>query len=291
MQYFSDLINHCHEQYIATPQCVNCSMNECKKCGSDCYNSLRHIHDYYNHNDHYSCKKITYNYILKHGHRYASEISKAVSDIKKYLDTSRTIYAISIGCGPSTELYGIIDALSDCNISFIGFDQNQIWEDIQIFNQNEFKSTKYKVQYSYEDFFEFMQPSERWADILVLNYFLSDLVKFHKENTDDFIKRLSILIKEGRFKWIIINEVPLFYKEGTGYICIENLIGNISSAQEFEIKVLRRHFSQPNQYQITYGSKICERLNIPIEESVVKSYSPFTQCGSIQVIIMVKNKI
>ena len=266
-------------------------MNGCKKEGGcDCYNCLKHIHSYFNHIDHYSCKKITYNYILKHGYRYASEISKAVCDIKPYLDTNKTIYAVSIGCGPSTELYGIIDALYDCQVSFIGFDQNSIWEDIQAFNKCKFNQTVHKVQYSFNDFFEFMQPSTRWADILVLNYFFSDLIKFHKEITEDFIERLAILIKNGKFKWIIINDIPLFYAEGTGYICMENLIRKIPSNLEFEITPFRRHFSEPNQYQISYGKKIADRLNIPIEEPVIQSYSPFSVCGSIQVIIMVKSK-
>lgn len=291
MQEFSDLINYCHNQYISIPQCTNCLMNGCKKEGGcDCYNCLKHIHSYFNHIDHYSCKKITYNYILKHGYRYASEISKAVCDIKPYLDTNKTIYAVSIGCGPSTELYGIIDALYDCQVSFIGFDQNSIWEDIQAFNKCKFNQTVHKVQYSFNDFFEFMQPSTRWADILVLNYFFSDLIKFHKEITEDFIERLAILIKNGKFKWIIINDIPLFYAEGTGYICMENLIRKIPSNLEFEITPFRRHFSEPNQYQISYGKKIADRLNIPIEEPVIQSYSPFSVCGSIQVIIMVKSK-
>lgn len=291
MQEFSDLINYCHNQYISIPQCVTCSMDGCKKGGGcDCYNCLKYIHSYSNHTDHYSCKKITYNYILKHGHRYASEISKAVCDIKPYLDTDKTIYAISIGCGPSTEFYGIVDALYDCHVSYIGFDQNPIWADIQAFNQGKFEQTNHKIQYSFEDFFEFMRPSTRWADILVLNYFFSDLIKFHKEITTDFIKQLAELIKEGKFKWVVMNDIPLFYAEGTGYICMEKLIREVSSTPEFEIKVFRRHFSEPNQYQISYGNKISNHLNIPIEESVVQSYSPFSVCGSIQAIIMVKSK-
>lgn len=291
MQEFSDLIYYCHKQYIATPQCTSCAMSGCKRgCGNDCYYCLKHIHKYDNHVSHYSCKKITYNYILKHGHRYASEISKAVSDIKPHLSSNRTIHAISVGCGPSTELYGIINSLPNYNISFIGFDQNTIWEDIQTFNQNIFTPAGHKVQYSYEDFFEFMHPSSKCADFLILNYFFSDLIKFHKDITDSFIEQLAILITEGRFQWVIINDIPLFYLNSTGYSCTETLIRKTSSTSSFQITPYRRHFSTPKLGQVAYGEKLCNQLAIPIVEPVVLPYSPFSTCGSIQAIITINNK-
>lgn len=286
MQEFTDLINHCYQQYTAIPPCSDCAMGNCRKneC-EDCYNCLKHVHSYSNHTDHYSCSKITYNYILKHGHRYASEIEKAIADIKPHLDRTRPVCILSVGCGPSTELYGAVQALDDMTISYMGIDRNPIWNEIQNFNINRFKQTPHVVQYTSEDFFAFIK--DRRADILILNYFFSDLIKFSPDITDDFINRLSDFINNGKFKWVVINDIPLFYKDGTGYICMEHLAQKLSPAKGYKIKVFRRHFAIPNAYQPTYGAKLCSNLSMPIVEQNVETFKPFESRGSIQLIIQV----
>lgn len=288
MQEFTDLINHCYQQYTTTPSCSDsdCAMGNCRKneC-EDCYNCLKHVHSYSNHTDHYSCKKITYNYILKHGHRYASEIEKAIADIKPHLNRTRPVYILSVGCGPSTELYGAAQALNDMTISYMGIDRNPIWNEIQDFNINRFKQTPHVVQYTSEDFFSFIK--DKWADILILNYFFSDLIKFSPDITDDFINRLADLINNGKFKWVVINDIPLFYIKRTGYICMEHLAQKLSPAKGYEIIVSRRHFAIPNDYQPTYGTKLCSNLTIPIVEQNVETFKPFESKGSIQLIIQV----
>ena len=269
-------------------------MGECKKgCRVDCYNCLNHIHRYYNHTDHYSCEKITYNYLLKHGHRYASEIAKAISDIKPYLkprQLSDYVSIISVGCGPSTELYGGIEALSDMNVHYTGIDRNPIWKNIQEFNVENFKGSKHKVQYSSIDFFEFVESTTVQIDILILNYFFSDFVKFNKSETDEFIAKLASLIQNGKFNWVIINDIPLFYDKDTGYICMERLSQKAISTKEYRIIISRRRFSEPNQFQPTYGKKIDHSLFFPIIEPDVIAFEPFASCNSIQQIISI-NKI
>lgn len=288
MEEFTDLINHCYEQYTTIPPCSDCAMGNCRKneC-EDCYNCLKHIHSYSNHTDHYSCKKITYNYILKHGHRYASEIEKAITDIKPHLDKTRYVNIVSVGCGPSTELYGAVQALNDMTINYTGIDRSPIWNDIQNFNINRFERTPHIIQYTSEDFFDFIK--DRWADILILNYFFSDLIKFSPKITDDFITKLAGLINNGKFNWIVINDIPLFYEVGTGYICMEHLAQKLSPAEGYEIKLARRHFAFPNPYQPAYGKKLPSNLSIPIVEQNVQTFKPFESKGSIQLIIKVNH--
>ena len=45
MQEFTDLINHCYQQYTTISPCSDCAMGNCRKneC-EDCYNCLKHIH-------------------------------------------------------------------------------------------------------------------------------------------------------------------------------------------------------------------------------------------------------
>lgn len=103
--------------------------------------------------------------------------------------------------------------------------------------------------------------------------------------TDDFINKLADLINNGIFKWVVINDIPLFYKDGTGYICMEHLAQKLSPA----IKVARRHFATPNDFQPIYGTKLPCNLSIPIVEQNVQTFNPFESKGSIQLIIKVNH--
>lgn len=79
MQEFDNLIRHCVQQFNSIPFCTNCNMSQCRRFGTNnCYNCLSHIHSIYTKNEHYACNKITYNYVLKHGYRYVSEMAWAV---------------------------------------------------------------------------------------------------------------------------------------------------------------------------------------------------------------------
>lgn len=283
VQEFKDLIRYCHHMY-STSSCAFCAMGSCKRNGGeDCYNCLKYIHNFHNHTDHYACDKITYNYILKHGYRYVSEISKAITDIKSSLLYSRPyICILSVGCGPSTELYGAIQALQGRRISYMGIDRNPIWTNIQTFNKERFASTEHFVQYSSDDLFTLMESSAGSVDILILNYFFSDLVKFSPDITDEFIRKLAFYINHDKFKWVIINDIPLFYGAGTGYSCMENLTQQLCPEQKYNIS--RRHFAEPNAFQPTYGKKLDSGLSVTIDEPE-KVYQPFASCGSIQLII------
>lgn len=76
MQEFDNLIRHCVQQFNSIPFCTYCNMSQCRRFGTNnCYNCLSHIHSICTKNEHYACNKITYNYVLKHGYRYVSEMA------------------------------------------------------------------------------------------------------------------------------------------------------------------------------------------------------------------------
>ena len=141
-------------------------------------------------------------------------------------------------------------------------------------------------KYTLEDFFAFMNPN-KWADILILNYFFSDLVKFSPDITDDFINRLADLIINDKFAWVVINDIPLFYNKGTGYICMEHLVQKLLLVKGIKVEAARRHFAEPNEFQLPYGKKLCNKLSIPIVEQNIQTFKPFGSKGSIQLIINV----
>ena len=109
MTKIEQLLLHCDDRMQHT-NCEKCEYEGgcLRRLRSDCYECLSKIHKVYNHDLHYSCDKILYNYVLKHQIRYASEIAwgyNIISRIRKEFSPSPVIY--SIGCGPASELYAI----------------------------------------------------------------------------------------------------------------------------------------------------------------------------------------
>lgn len=248
------------------------------------------IYIVYNKTDHYSCDKIVFNYILKHGHRYASEIAKAFNVLRASLEYCYPLSIISLGCGPSTELYGVSQVFNDRQIKYIGLDRAPIWEPIQEYNLNLFNSNGNDISYSSDDFFDTIEKDSEGWDVLILNYFLSDFVKFSPDAVPDFIERLAKKIESGSFRHIIINDIPLFYPEGSAFRCIVDLMRRLNPKNHpiYEFKAF--HFKVPKVElgQKTFGRKVDESLIFPITETGIDGFEPFESCGSIQLIISLK---
>ena len=286
MQEFSNLIRYCAERFYHLPMCQQCPMGQCRCAGgADCYNCLRYIHDKTNNVHRYPCEKITYNYVLKHGHRYASEISNAVSLTTPYLNLTLPVSVLSVGCGPSPELYGALDALQNVTVNYWGFDTSNVWQNIQDFNRQNLAHLSGMRQYLPDDFIDFVRRTNSGADILILSYFFSDFIKFHPAECQQFVIDLAQLICEGRFHFVIINDIPLFYNSGTAYYCMELLARQLKDTQQMRFITVRRHFAIPNEFQFPYGKKQDDALRFPIVEQDVRPFSPFGTCGSIQMLI------
>ena len=293
MKEFDNLIKYCAQEFNSTPFCSTCSMEQCRRCGTNnCYNCLAHIHSINTKNEHYDCKKITYNYILKHGYRYASEMAWAFQDIKQLFDHSLPISIISVGCGPSTELYGAAAIFQNTQLHYYGFDTNKIWHTIQQYNKENFNGHLHTIDYYDDcDFIKYMKDSDTTCDILVLNYFFSDYVKYNPSKCDNFIDDLVELIKDGRFLTIIINDIMLLYNTGTGYACMESIAKKLqASNKKYTFSFQRRHFATPNQFQFEYGIKKNDNIGFKNIIQEAQPFNPFTTCGSIQLIIKT-NKI
>lgn len=291
MQEFDNLIKHCAQKFNTIPFCSHCAMSQCRKCDTDtCYNCLTHIHSIHTKKEHYSCEKITYNYILKHGYRYVSEMAWAFWDIKSEFDEKSSIDILSIGCGPSTELYGAAAIYKDKILSYSGFDLSDTWQAIQQYNIDNFKNLSHTIKYFNYDFIEYIKDNDVGCDILVLNYFLSDFIKYHPQDCEIFINNLVNLTQEGRFPIIIINDVMLLYSTGTGYACMEKIAGLLKPDRNFSYHFQRQHFADPNQFQFKYGNKHKNSICFgPIIQEATP-FEPFETCGSIQLIIKTKKE-
>lgn len=286
MQELDNLISFCLDRFNRTPFCEKCQMSNCFRCDrKDCYKCLKHIHHYCTIDDRYSCEKITYNYILKFGHRYASEIAWAVAHLRSRYNTSQPMSFASVGCGPSTELYGIIRALPDTPIRYLGFDRNELWRPIQEFNIQNINNALRFANYQYCDFFSYVEEHDLRFDILILNYFFSDFVKYSPDECEEFINRLVLLLQQGRFSSVIINDVMLTYLTGTGYSCMEKITRRLRTTDCYKFTFYRRHFAFPNQFQVCYGEKVRDLILFDMSNPDISEFEPFSTCGSIQLII------
>lgn len=286
MQEFDNLIKYCAQEYGAKPFCSDCVMSQCRKCSTNnCNNCLAHIHLIRTNNEHYSCEKITYNYVLKYGYRYVTEMGWAFYALRDLFDLSRPISIFSIGCGPSTELYAAAAVYKNTPLFYYGFDLNDKWSTIQCFNVDNFKNQSRTIKYYQCDFIKFVKENNLACDILVLNYFLSDFVKYQPQDCELFLKDLVALIQQGRFATIIINDVMLMYNTGTGYACMERIARSLKPNQDFSFLFQRRHFAQPNEYQFEYGTKLKDGIGFKSIHEEAEPFGPFESCGSIQLLI------
>lgn len=286
MSKFSELIRFCAQQFKNQSPCTECGMDMCRSCESEtCYPCLKHIHSIYNNTLHYSCEKITYNYILKHGYRYTSEMAWAFYDVKDIFAPEQPLCIFSVGSGPSTELYAATKIFKNNTLYYYGFDLSDKWRIIQDFNHQNLESDKIKITYLGYDFNKYVKDNNLRCDILVMNYLLSDFIKFHPKECEEFLDELINQIIEGRFKLIIINDVMLMYKSGTGFSCMEKIANKVKDSDRFSFKFERRHFTPPNEWQFPYGT-MYRNNNIadPILEEAIP-FDPFKECGSIQLII------
>lgn len=184
MQEMLNLYTECHTKWLNYPPCGNnCPENHyCQRFGcleGDCNQCLAAI-QWYGTIRAYPCKKITYYYVMRFFNRFASEIEYVIQRIQ--FGQMEKINVVSLGCGPGSEVYGIVHGLRFHNlplrIDYQGYDLNPIWGDVQQMSINHLRNMGHGIRFFNTNMFTSFQPfAEQRIDILVMNYLLSDYVK------------------------------------------------------------------------------------------------------------------
>lgn len=234
MKELNDLIEYCHQQYTAG-NCIQCQCNGfCGSSAFQCESCLYHIQHASQPQFHYSCKRITYYYTLKFFDRFASEIKRFFFKPKEF--DRKEYYFVSLGCGPGSELYGIVDGLrsrmgNDFSLKYRGYDQNQIWYDIQSKSKNLFTGTNCDVDFYACDMFNQWQDSiDCQVFALVLNYLLSDSQKYMKETQlKIFLDSIVDFIMCHKVKFLVFNDINYFGYTNldSGVKCMDYIIEQI----------------------------------------------------------------
>lgn len=257
MRELTDLMSKCLEKYNT---CAPCDGNTCKlnfyctanNCAHGrCDRCLNHIQRSPLPQFHYSCEKITYQYVLRFFNRFASEIAYLIGSIKKsYLQERKKLNVVSLGCGPGSEVYGFIKALRinapHIVLDYQGFDMNAIWDTVQQLSKTALSQTPHHIEFHNLNMFgAFEGFQEGGVDMLVLNYLLSDAQKFYfnDEGRIKFIDEICQFIIANGVKSIIFNDNCFYGHSGldSGVRMMLKLIQYLKKSQ-LQLKLFFRYF-------------------------------------------------
>lgn len=238
MQAFINLQKECLSLMQQYGQCKeNCPLNHyCqeKQCNEgDCSNCMHQI-QYENKLFTYSCHRITYHYVLRFFNRFSSEIFHLMDQIN-YTNCS-DMNVVSLGCGPGSEVYGIIKSLlikkTNTILHYEGHDLNPIWEQVQVMSKNCLKQRPHEINFFTTDLFnDFHGFKNKEVDLLVLNYLLSDAVKFmFMDKRKEFIQEIISFVLEHNIRNILFNDITYygyFDKLDSGIQLMRLLIQNL----------------------------------------------------------------
>lgn len=287
MQELNQYLRWCDDRYENLPHCNcgnNCTNNHyCKGQQTDCYACIKRVHDYHNQIVHYNCEKMLYYYVLKHCYRFGAEVFFEINKISRDLASWSDIHYVSIGCGPCCELFGAIlqwrtMGKEDCDFHFRGFDTGRLWGplmnkaceccntvDVSVYNQNVFR---------------FYEDNQEQVDIIVLNYMLSDMKKFHASDYNSFLADLVALIRQKRPRYLLINDIYLLVSVEASRELLKHLTdGGVS------FKHIKLQYSYLHPVIGQFGHQISKQPYSMSDALIVRKYDPFREVNSIQTII------
>lgn len=219
MQELINLQQWCLTSLNAEPTCENnCRIGHyCTQCGSadgDCSRCLNHI-QWGQPNFTYSCHKITYQYTLRFFNRFASEICYAMRSYRYTADIQR-LNVVSLGCGPGSEVFGIIKAFRTLNMNvslhYEGHDLLDVWEPVQHQVQATFANTSHVINFHTSNLFaDFHRFDDGNIHLLVLNYLLSHAAKFYSvQQKHQFVDDIVEFVVQYGVKNILFNDINYY---------------------------------------------------------------------------------
>lgn len=287
MLELDSFLNWCDTQYDNTQHChcgIACTNGDyCKGQQNNCYLCIQRVHDYHNRTVHYNCDKMILYYVLKHCYRFGSEIFYALQKLRNDLCNWNDIYIVSIGCGPCTELFGALSqwrtmGKPDEQFHYRGFDTNNIWRSLM--NQARSYFTMADVMVDIQSAFNYYQNCEERIDIIVLNYMLSDMMKFNNTCYDQFLKDLISLIQKKRPCYLLINDVYLLISVGA-----TNRMLRFLAKAGLSYKGIKLQYHDFHPYIGQFGRQIHKQPYTMPNTEIVRKNNPFSEVNSIQAII------
>lgn len=291
------LVNYCDKdikKYAFSKVCDDC--NHCIGCPGNCGKCIDQVHLSRGENERqdYDCPYMVEYYVCKYIYAYASEIGDCLKIIRDKILQLEHVHMLSIGAGPSPDLYALWKFKKDFGynrpISYIGFEHNEYWEEVNNKTIDIFDGSDIRIQYFYEDAIEtFKTKNLAKANILVLQYLLSHVVYNGREREiKSFFENLieNVILKMEKRSFILINDINHCLARDK-FELLENLLERYGK----RIRVHKYYylFKDLNCYQrdgIMHDHTHID-LDYIIDDQLFNDYDTRDDCRSIQHIIEV----
>ena len=287
MLELDEFLNWCDTKYTSAPHCqCGAACTNGSYCGgvqTNCYQCIKRVHSYRNSKVHYNCDKMLYYYALKHTYRFGAEIFFELWRLRNDIANWPDIYIASIGCGPCSELFGALSfwrtrGKSDALFHFRGFDTEPLWLPIMQQVCNCFNIAD--VLAVGQDAFVNYELSQERIDIIVLNYMLSDMKKFHDAQYQSFLQSLISLIKKKHPKYLLVNDIYL----RVSLTASKELVTQLKQSG-IGYKIWQGQYHHYNPSIGRWGNVIQKQSYAMNDAVIVNKYAPFSEVNGIQTIV------
>lgn len=253
--------SECGQNCVINHYCtsVGCTTGDCSRC-------LNQI-QYGQPNFTYSCTKITYQYVLRFFNRFASEICYAMCRYK--YNNPKRINVVSLGCGPGSEVYGIIKAFKiqgvDTRLYYEGHDLLNVWEPVQNLCKDSLSSTQHVVDFHTTNLFaDFHGFDDGVTNLLILNYLLSHAAKFYPlQGKHQFVDEIVDFILLYNVRNILFNDINYYgyYTSLDSGVQLMNLL--VSKIKSKGVKYTVRYACFPSdKYQGNEGWQFYKKKDL-----------------------------
>lgn len=298
MKELDDLIDYCHNKYIneTCSHCTNQVGMYCAKClypQGSCSECLNHILNENKPSFHYPCQRITYYYCLHFFDRFVSEIRRFF-----YYSKPKGTYFnfVSLGCGPGSELFGIIEGLRQClgnnfRLKYRGYDLEPIWNDVQMVTKSLFAGSNCDVDFYNKDMFREWQDAEDCeVQVLVLNYLLSDCQKFMPyTDLTTFLDNIVNFIIMHKVSVVMYNDIRLvgFAQMDSGLKCIEYILNKLTSFVT-NVKVAKVLYPEDTYKLDGWFEWKSKDLLMNLDKTKTCIANPWTECRSKYIVASIR---
>lgn len=281
------------ENQLNSTICQNCKINHfCESQGcnyGNCEVCIKHIQYANNPQFSYPCVISSYFYILRFLYRFASEIDIL---FKHMVLRNGLLNVVSLGCGPSSEIYGIINGLRNSNhqftLQYIGYDTNEIWNRAQAETQSLFP--QHHIEYRSTDvFIDFKSKDQTLIDIFILNYMLSDFVKSKTpDEKKELLDKIVTLALSHQIRYIICNDIMFCGNANclnSAFQCMKYIKMKLIE-NNCKITFYNVHFDFPSywpDHSETWFRRASNKVSIPINHQSTK-VSAWNKCKSDQIV-------
>lgn len=283
-----ELVDFCDKSYsphIKGGPCVGDPLMTCENC-------LKEIHFKKDSSRQYDCENMCYWYVCQDIYRYASEMAWLLHDKELGLRKRNSPLNIcSIGCGPCSELIAIEEYHHRYGLTFeysyTGFDINNVWYPIQQ-KVISLSASPNAIKIINGDVFEYYNSVDERPNMIILNYMLSDMLRYGQEAFSSFVDKLCVFVVGLPSCAVLINDInrgvnkadPRYY-----YPRIKNQI--VRKCGRDNVIDLHFHFVDSMKSFYPYGTQRAKSdILFTAPDRIVARYNTNTECHSAQMTII-----